>query len=209
MKGNVAPRHPVNFSQGNGLVPAIIQDARSGRVLMLGYMNRAAYQKTLESGRVTFYSRSRQVLWTKGETSGNYLHLVEIRPDCDGDTLLVKAIPAGPVCHTGRDTCFGEENRPGERFLEQLEQIIASRRTASPERSYTARLMAGGVGEVGRKLSEEATEVLLAALVESPERLVEEAADLLYHLLVLLQVKGVSLRQVEEVLRARHQPGDG
>ena len=205
MKKETETLQTIHFSKGHGIVPAIVQDANTGRVLMLGYMNRAAYQKTLNSGRVTFYSRSRQVLWTKGETSGNFLKLVDIRADCDGDTLLVKAIPSGPVCHTGQDTCFGETNCPSDRFLPRLEGIIASRKNASPERSYTARLLQAGAATLARKVCEEATEVLLAAIMESPERLVEESADLLYHLLVLLQLKGVRLEQVEDTLRARHE----
>ncbi len=194
----------INFKKGNGLVPAIVQDANTRRVLMLGYMNEEALRQTISSGLVTFYSRSREKLWTKGETSGNYLQLVEVLPDCDGDTLLIKAVPTGPVCHTGNDTCFAETNREFPSFLHQLEGIIEQRLREKPAGSYTVELAAGGAPKIGRKVMEEATEVLLAALQEGRQRLIEESADLLYHLLVLLNTQGISLRQVEEELRRRH-----
>ncbi len=194
----------INFKKGNGLVPAIVQDANSGKVLMLGYMNETAYDQTIRSGLVTFFSRSRQKLWTKGETSGNYLQLVEIIPDCDGDTLLVKAVPTGPVCHTGEDTCFSEQNKPQQSFLAQLEAIIQQRLQEKPEGSYTVGLAQKGPAAIGRKITEEATEVLIAALQEGASRLIEESADLIYHLLVLLAQQGISLQQVEEALRQRH-----
>ncbi len=196
----------INFKKGNGLVPAVVQDDRSGKVLMLGYMNQEAYHQTVRSGLVTFYSRSRQKLWTKGETSGNYLQLVEMIPDCDGDTLLVKAVPTGPVCHTGDDTCFGERNALEKSFIAILETIIRQRLQEKPENSYTVRLAQKGVAAIGRKITEEATEVLIAALTETPRRLVEESADLIYHLLVLLATHGISLAEVEDALRKRHQP---
>ncbi len=196
----------INFKKGNGLVPAVVQDDRSGKVLMLGYMNQEAYNQTVRSGLVTFYSRSRQKLWTKGETSGNYLQLVEMIPDCDGDTLLVKAVPTGPVCHTGDDTCFGESNALEKSFIAILETIIRQRLQEKPENSYTVRLAQKGVAAIGRKITEEATEVLIAALTETHQRLVEESADLIYHLLVLLATQGVSLTEVEDALRKRHQP---
>ncbi len=194
----------INFKKGNGLVPAIVQDANTRRVLMLGYMNEEALRQTISSGLVTFYSRSREKLWTKGETSGNYLQLVEVLPDCDGDTLLIKAVPTGPVCHTGNDTCFAETNREYSSFLHQLEVIIEQRLRDKPAGSYTVELAAGGAPKIGRKVMEEATEVLLAALQEGRQRLIEESADLLYHLLVLLNTQGISLNQVEEELRRRH-----
>ena len=194
----------INFKKGNGLVPAIVQDANTRRVLMLGYMNEEALRQTISSGLVTFYSRSREKLWTKGETSGNYLQLVEVLPDCDGDTLLIKAVPTGPVCHTGNDTCFAETNREYSSFLYQLEGIIEQRLRDKPAGSYTVELAAGGAPKIGRKVMEEATEVLLAALQEGRQRLIEESADLLYHLLVLLNTQGISLNQVEEELRRRH-----
>ena len=194
----------INFKKGNGLVPAIVQDANTRRVLMLGYMNEEALRQTISSGLVTFYSRSREKLWTKGETSGNYLQLVEVLPDCDGDTLLIKAVPTGPVCHTGNDTCFAETNREYSSFLHQLEGIIEQRLRDKLAGSYTVELAAGGAPKIGRKVMEEATEVLLAALQEGRQRLIEESADLLYHLLVLLNTQGISLRQVEEELRRRH-----
>jgi len=194
----------INFKKGNGLVPAIVQDANTRRVLMLGYMNEEALRQTISSGLVTFYSRSREKLWTKGETSGNYLQLVEVLPDCDGDALLIKAVPTGPVCHTGNDTCFAETNREFPSFLHQLEAIIEQRLREKPAGSYTVELAAGGAPKIGRKVMEEATEVLLAALQEGRQRLIEESADLLYHLLVLLNTQSISLRQVEEELRRRH-----
>jgi len=195
----------INFKKGNnGLVPVIVQDANTRRVLMLGYMNEEALRQTTSSGLVTFYSRSREKLWTKGETSGNYLQLVEVLPDCDGDTLLIKAVPTGPVCHTGNDTCFAETNREFPSFLHQLEAIIEQRLREKPAGSYTVELAAGGAPKIGRKVMEEATEVLLAALQEGRQRLIEESADLLYHLLVLLNTQSISLRQVEEELRRRH-----
>jgi len=194
----------INFKKGNGLVPAIVQDANTRRVLMLGYMNEEALRQTISSGLVTFYSRSREKLWTKGETSGNYLQLVEVLPDCDGDALLIKAVPTGPVCHTGNDTCFAETNREFPSFLHQLEAIIEQRLREKPAGSYTVELAAGGAPKIGRKVMEEATEVLLAALQEGRQRLIEESADLLYHLLVLLNTQGISLRQVEEELHRRH-----
>ncbi len=194
----------INFSKGNGLVPAIVQDAETGKVLMLGYMNQEAYRQTVKSGQVTFFSRSRQTLWTKGETSGNRLLLQEILVDCDGDTLLVKAKPTGPVCHTGKDTCFAEVNPGVENFLAQLEKIIQKRKKEASANSYTHHLLQKGTTYIARKVNEEATEVLIAALEEGPTRLVEESADLLYHLLVLLADQGIPLRKVEEELARRH-----
>jgi phosphoribosyl-ATP pyrophosphohydrolase/phosphoribosyl-AMP cyclohydrolase len=195
----------VDFAKGGGLVPAIVQDDSTGAVLMLGYMNEEAYRRTLEDKRVTFFSRSKRRLWTKGETSGNHLELKSMSLDCDGDALLVKAHPLGPVCHTGSDTCFGEKNAArAAGFLSELEKIIESRKSAPPESSYTAKLMAEGTAKVAQKVGEEATETVIEALKGDRERLKEESADLLFHLLVLLSERRVSLGEVEGVLRARH-----
>jgi phosphoribosyl-ATP pyrophosphohydrolase/phosphoribosyl-AMP cyclohydrolase len=188
----------------DGLVPAVVQDAQSGAVLMLGYMNAEALEATHATQRVTFYSRSKQRLWQKGETSGNTLQLVDILVDCDGDALLVKAIPAGPVCHTGADTCWGEPNR-GPSFLKTLEGIIAERSQADPATSYTARLRAAGIAKMAQKVGEEAVETVIEALGNQQDKFVEESADLMFHFLVLLAAKGVALEDVEAVLQARHQ----
>jgi len=196
----------LDFAKNNGLIPAIVQDARTKTVLMLGYMNEEALQKTKETGLVTFFSRSRQTLWTKGETSGHYLKLVEILPDCDRDTLLIKAIPSGPVCHLGTDTCFAEENRSSLWFLRELEQVIEERKSHAPETSYTARLLQKGLKKIAQKVGEEATEVVIDGVAGSDERLLEESADLLYHLLVLLHARDLSLNQVAQVLQKRHRP---
>jgi phosphoribosyl-ATP pyrophosphohydrolase/phosphoribosyl-AMP cyclohydrolase len=196
----------IDFSKGDGLIPAIIQDSDTKKVLMLGYMNEEAYHKTVNEKKVTFFSRSRQELWTKGETSGNELFVKDIRLDCDSDTLLIKAKPSGPVCHTGQDTCFDESNQLTDDFLSILEKIIEDRKTASPEESYTAKLLSRGINKISQKVGEEATEVIIAALQESKDDFKNEVADLLYHLLVLLQVKGVSLSEINAVLAGRHQP---
>jgi len=195
----------IDFEKGNGLVPAIVQDAQTGKVLMLGYMNRVAYEKTRETKRVTFFSRSRQKLWTKGETSGNFLHLSEIRVDCDGDTLLVKARPEGPTCHTGADTCFDEINRADAPFLWELEKVIADRKAQPLPESYTCQLFEKGIKKIAQKVGEEATEVVIDAVADDVPRLKEEVADLLYHLLVLLAEKDVSLDEITEVLEKRHR----
>ena len=190
-----------------GLLPAIVQDVVTGKVLMLGYMNREALAATLASGRVVFFSRSRQRLWQKGETSGHGLTLREVRVDCDRDTLLLSALPQGPVCHTGTASCFGDEPLTAtERleFLAQLEQIVAQRIAADPEGSYTARLHRSGLKRMAQKVGEEGLEVALAACTDEDSALLGECADLLYHLLVLLQARGLSLPQVAETLRARH-----
>lgn len=194
----------LDFDKNNGLIPAIVQDAQTKTVLMLGYMNEEALKKTKETGLVTFFSRSRQTLWTKGETSGNYLKLVDILVDCDQDTLLVKAIPSGPVCHLGNDTCFAEENTPSIEFLNILETIIASRKREMPEGSYTTHLFNKGINKIAQKVGEEATEVVIEAITHNKERLLEESADLIYHLLVLLKAEDLSLAQVANVLRKRH-----
>ncbi|RMF58767.1 MAG: bifunctional phosphoribosyl-AMP cyclohydrolase/phosphoribosyl-ATP diphosphatase HisIE [Calditrichaeota bacterium] len=194
----------IDFEKGGGLAPAVIQDARTGRVLMLGYMNEEALQQTRESGRVTFFSRSRQKLWTKGETSGNFLLVESIQIDCDGDALLIKVHPTGPVCHTGADTCFAEENRPSGSFLFQLEHLVQERKRDLPAGSYTSELLRKGVERIAQKVGEEATEVVIAAL-DPRGRLLEETADLLYHLLVLLCVREHTLSEVVAVLEKRHQ----
>ncbi|RKY57239.1 MAG: bifunctional phosphoribosyl-AMP cyclohydrolase/phosphoribosyl-ATP diphosphatase [Candidatus Neomarinimicrobiota bacterium] len=194
----------MNIDFGKGLVPAIIQDEKTGKVLMLGYMNREAYDKTVESGKVTFFSRSRQKLWTKGETSGNFLDVKAILVDCDGDTLLVKAQPAGPTCHTGADTCFNEANTPSD-FLHELERVIADRKANPKKNSYTNKLFDAGIQRIAQKVGEEATEVVIDAVRGNVPRMKEEIADLLYHLLVLLADKDVLLDDVLEVLEKRHK----
>ena len=194
----------VDFENGDGLVPAIVQDATTGRVLMQGYMNKAALDKTLETRQVTFYSRSKERLWTKGETSGNTLALVEIKTDCDQDALLVYARPAGPVCHKGTATCWAEDNYPAG-FLGQLESVIQSRKGADPDTSYTARLFARGINKVAQKVGEEAVELVIEAKDDNEALFLNEAADLMYHYLVLLAAKGYALKDVLEVLEERHQ----
>ncbi|MBE0650355.1 MAG: bifunctional phosphoribosyl-AMP cyclohydrolase/phosphoribosyl-ATP diphosphatase HisIE [Bacteroidales bacterium] len=194
----------VNFDKSTGLVPAVIQDADTKTVLMLGYMNEESLQKTMETGLVTFYSRSRQELWTKGETSGNFLKLVNIKPDCDNDTLLVEAKPVGPVCHLGTDTCWGEENKVEFGFLSQLEGIIANRIEHPSEESYTSRLVRKGINKVAQKVGEEAVEMVIEAKDQNDGLFLNEAADLLYHYLILLQAKGYKLQDVADVLEGRN-----
>lgn len=186
----------------DGLAPAIIQDANTGTVLMLGFMNAAALEQTTRSGKVTFYSRSKQRLWTKGETSGHFLHVKEILADCDRDTILVKAIPAGPVCHTGADTCFDESNESS--FLFHLEEIIADRKKTAPEQSYTASLFDKGTAKMAQKVGEEAVELVIESLREDDALFVNEAADLLFHYLILLQDRGMKLSDIVAVLKQRH-----
>lgn len=188
----------------NGLVPAIIQDAATQKVLMLGFMNREAYQKTVETGKVTFYSRTKQRLWTKGEESGNFLHVVDIKSDCDEDTLLIQAHPVGPVCHTGTDTCWGEENRQPVMFLKELQEFISRRYAEMPEGSYTTSLFQSGVNKMAQKVGEEAVETVIEACNGSNERLVYEGADLLYHLIVLLTSKGLRIEDLANELIERH-----
>lgn len=187
----------------DGLVPVIIQDAGTLQVLMLGFMNEAAYTKSAAEGIVTFFSRSKQRLWTKGETSGNFLHIREIKTDCDNDTLLIKALPAGPVCHTGAATCFNEEN-PGF-SLEQLEQIIIDRKNNPTEKSYTSSLFAKGINKVAQKVGEEAVELVIESKDDNKDLFLGEAADLLFHYLVLLQHKGFCLSDVVSTLQKRHK----
>jgi phosphoribosyl-ATP pyrophosphohydrolase/phosphoribosyl-AMP cyclohydrolase len=198
----------IDWNKTDGLVPAIVQHAGSGRVLMLGYMNRAALAATLARGRVVFFSRSKQRLWEKGESSGNILQLIDVRSDCDADTLLVIALPAGAVCHTGSASCFGAEPLTAAAplsFLLELEQLIAQRIAEAPEGSYTARLYARGVRRVAQKVGEEGLEVALAGAGESDAALLGECADLLYHLLVLLRSRSLPLAAVIEELRRRHE----
>jgi phosphoribosyl-ATP pyrophosphohydrolase/phosphoribosyl-AMP cyclohydrolase len=199
----------VDWGKGDGLIPAIVQDADNGAVLMLGYMNREALAETLASKRVTFWSRSKRRLWTKGETSGNFLNLREAAVDCDGDALLILAEPEGPACHTGTRTCWGE-NAPraaGEplAFLSRLERVIEQRIASRPEGSYTAKLLAEGTRRVAQKVGEEGLELALAAVAQSDEEVIGEAADLLYHAMLLLQVKELSLAKVVAELQLRHE----
>lgn len=198
----------IDFEKMNGLVPAIIQDADTRQVLMMGYMNPEAYEKTIQTKHVTFWSRSRQCLWTKGETSGNYLNLVSITPDCDADTLLVKVHPDGPTCHTGTDTCWGEENTASPLlFLTQLQNLVDSRRDTLPEGSYTTTLFRDGLNRMAQKVGEEALEAVIEAVNGTDERLIYETSDMLYHLLVLLSSKHIRIEQVVSELQSRHQPG--
>ncbi len=190
------------WEKQQGLLPAIVQDASNGRVLMLGYMNREALSATLASGRVTFYSRSKQRLWTKGETSGNFLALVDVTMDCDRDTLLVQASPAGDTCHLQRPSCFPDA--PGN-FLADLDALIATRDAERPADSYTTRLFEGGIRRIAQKVGEEGVETALAAVVQDDEALLGEAADLVYHLGVLLRARGLSVGEVVRVLETRHR----
>lgn len=197
----------IDFEKMGGLVPAIVQDAETKTVLMLGYMNREAYDKTVETRKVTFWSRSRNTLWTKGETSGNFLHLESIQVDCDNDTLLVKAHPDGPTCHTGTDTCWGEDNeKPALAFLSELQDFIEKRHEEMPEGSYTTKLFKDGVNKMAQKLGEEALETVIEATNGSDEKLVYEASDMIYHLLVLLTSKGLRIEDVADELQKRHDP---
>lgn len=197
----------IDFDKMNGLVPAIIQDAVTRQVLMLGFMNKDAYVKTVQTGNVTFWSRTRQTLWTKGETSGNFLSLVSMSIDCDHDSLLVKVHPHGPTCHTGTDTCWSEtnESQPVE-FLAELQLFIAKRYKEMPEGSYTTRLFTEGINKMSQKVGEEAVETIIEATGGTAEKLVYEASDLLYHLIVLLTSKGLSLNDVATELHRRHDP---
>ena len=195
----------LNFEKMGGLVPAIIQDNNTGKVLMLGFMNEEAYKKTVETGKVTFYSRTRQQLWTKGETSGNFLQVVNILQDCDQDTLLIKAIPSGPVCHTGADTCFGDRNHEDIMFLKYLQNFIERRRQEMPEGSYTTSLFQKGVNRMAQKVGEEAVETVIEATNGTEDRLIYEASDLIYHLIVLLTSKGLRIEDLARELERRHK----
>ncbi|MBP5338730.1 MAG: bifunctional phosphoribosyl-AMP cyclohydrolase/phosphoribosyl-ATP diphosphatase HisIE [Prevotella sp.] len=197
----------IDFEKMGGLVPAIVQDADTRQVLMLGYMNPEAYEKTMETGKVTFWSRSRQTLWTKGETSGNFLELVDMKVDCDNDTLLVKVHPLGPTCHTGTDTCWGEENNGLPlAFLSELQDFIERRHEEMPEGSYTTRLFRDGVNKMAQKVGEEALETVIEAVGGTNEKLVYEAGDMVYHLLVLLTSKGLRIEDIAQELQRRHDP---
>ena len=190
--------------QADGLIPAIVQDDRTLQVLMLGYMNREAYEKSLTEGRVTFYSRTRRRLWTKGETSGNYLDIVSVTADCDNDTLLIRAIPHGPTCHTGSKTCFGEAVPETEGFIRYLQSVIRGRHAEMPEGSYTSKLFNRGVNKIAQKVGEEAVETVIEAVAQNREAMIYEASDLVYHLLVLLEATGCSIADLERELSARH-----
>lgn len=187
----------------DGLLPVIIQDAESKKVLMLGYMNSAALDKTSTEGKVTFFSRSKQRLWTKGETSKNFLYVKEILADCDEDTILIKATPAGPVCHTGADTCFGENNSSFS--LEKLDSVISDRKQNLSEKSYTSALFAKGINKIAQKLGEEAVELVIESKDDNDQKFLDEAADLLFHYLILLQAKDRRLQDVINVLSKRHK----
>ena len=193
----------IDFDKGDGLVPAIVQNADTEQVLMLGYMNNDAINATRESGLVTFFSRSRQSLWQKGETSGNTLELVEIQIDCDADTLLIRARPAGPTCHEGKISCFGDRGPEGLGFLADLSAVIESRKTADPEKSYSAQLLQGPLSRAAQKVGEEGVETVIAALAQSDEALISESADLIYHLIVLLAAKNLTLADVVNELKTR------
>jgi phosphoribosyl-ATP pyrophosphohydrolase/phosphoribosyl-AMP cyclohydrolase len=195
----------VDFNKMNGLVPAIVQDALTGKILMQGYMNEEALEKTKETGMVTFFSRSKNRLWTKGETSGNFMELVSILVDCDGDAFLIKANPKGPVCHTGADTCFDEFNDSKTGFIDQLRAIIKDRKNNPSEKSYTASLFAKGINKIAQKVGEEAVEIVIEAKDDNKELFLGEAADLLFHYLILIEAKGYELDEVMEVLIDRHK----
>ena len=196
----------IDFCKLNGLVPAIIQDSKTLKVLMLGFMNEEAYNKTIETGKVTFYSRTRKSLWTKGETSGNYLHVVDIKNDCDNDTLLIKVNPDGPVCHTGADTCWNETNENPIMFLVELQRFIEKRHEEMPEGSYTTSLFKDGCHRMAQKVGEEALESVIEAVACNDSRLIYEASDMLYHLIVLLTSKGLSIEDLAKELQERHDP---
>lgn len=202
----------IDFDKMDGLVPAIIQDADTRQVLMLGFMNREAYDKTISTGKVTFWSRSRQTLWTKGETSGHFLDLVSIANDCDNDTLLVKVHPHGPTCHTGTDTCWGEENTPiyqegcPLQFISDLQDFIEKRKAEMPEGSYTTRLFRDGIAKISQKVGEEALETVIEAINGPDDKLIYEAGDMIYHLLVMLTSRGLRIEDIAEELRRRHDP---
>lgn len=200
----------LDFEKGDGLIPAIIQDADNFQVLMLGYMNRQALETTLEEERVTFYSRTKGRLWTKGETSGNYLDLVDVQQDCDNDTLLILANPQGPTCHTGEQSCFYEKSFKPKRkleFLNDLEKLIISRKKEMPEDSYTSYLFEKGIDKISQKVGEEAVETVIESKNNSKKKFIGEVADLLFHLMVLLAEKEVPLRKVVKKLKKRHKKG--
>ena len=196
----------LDFEKGDGLIPAIIQDSKTQKVLMLGFMDEAALSQTKASGTVTFYSRSKKRLWTKGETSGNFLKLVSVKEDCDLDTLLIQAEPVGPVCHTGSDTCFAEKNtKEPFSFLGHLESVIQERKDNPTEKSYTTSLFAKGINKIAQKVGEEAVELVIEAKDDNEDLFLNEAADLLFHYLILLNAKGYSLNDVIDILKSRHK----
>ena len=197
----------LNFNKLAGdILPAVIQDNTTGKVLMLGFMNKEAYDKTLSTGLVTFFSRTKNRLWTKGEESGNFLKVVTIQPDCDQDTLLIKVDPVGPVCHTGTDTCWGEENKPDDiMFLKQLQDFIDKRKREMPQGSYTTTLFEDGLSRMAQKVGEEAIETVIEAMAGNDERLLYEASDLVYHLIVLLSHKGYRIEDLARELKKRHK----
>ncbi|MBQ8807187.1 MAG: bifunctional phosphoribosyl-AMP cyclohydrolase/phosphoribosyl-ATP diphosphatase HisIE [Bacteroidaceae bacterium] len=196
----------LDFSKMDGLVPAIIQDDKTQKVLMLGFMNEEAYNKTKETGKVTFWSRTKNRLWTKGETSDNFLNVVSMEADCDNDTLLIKVTPTGPVCHTGADTCWGEKNENPLAFLGELQRFIEKRYEEMPEGSYTTSLFQSGVGRMAQKVGEEAVESVIEAMACNNERLIYEASDMIYHLMVLLTSKGLKFEDLATELQKRHDP---
>lgn len=197
----------IDFEKQGGLVPAIIQDSITNNVLMLGYMNQEAYEQTIKTGKVTFWSRSRQCLWTKGETSGNFLDLVSIKSDCDNDTLLVRVNPVGPACHLGTDTCWGEKNEANPLlFLTELQDFINKRHEEMPEGSYTTSLFKDGLNRMAQKVGEEALEAVIEATNGTKERLIYEASDMFYHLIVLLTSKGLRIENIAQELQVRHDP---
>lgn len=196
----------IDFNKNSdGLVPAIIQDFITRQVLMLGYMNKEAYEKTVETGKVTFFSRTKSRLWTKGEESGNFLHLVSVKNDCDNDTLLIKVNPVGPTCHKGTDTCWDEANEQSFGFLSELESVITSRRVnADSKKSYVASLFEKGINKIAQKVGEEAVEIVIEAKDDNEELFLNEGADLLFHYLILLQAKGYTLKDIVKILEGRH-----
>jgi len=195
----------LDFEKMGGLIPAIIQDNSTAKVLMLGFMNREAYEKTVETGKATFYSRTRKKLWTKGEESGHFLHVVEILEDCDQDTLLIKANPVGPVCHKGSDTCWNEKNTTDINFLTHLQDFIEKRHEEMPEGSYTTSLFNAGINRMAQKVGEEAVETVIEATNGKEDRLIYEASDLIYHLIVLLTSKGLRIEDLARELKKRHK----
>lgn len=195
----------IDFKKGDGLVPAIVQDADTSKVLMLAYMNEDAYNKTLETKQVTFFSRSKNRLWTKGEESGNFLNLVDIKVDCDNDTLLVTVNPVGPACHKGTDTCWDEENKEDFGFLTYLENVIKGRKNNPSDKSYTSSLFKKGINKIAQKVGEEAVELVIESKDDNDDLFLNEGADLIYHFIVLLQAKGFGLEDIVKVLRERHK----
>ncbi|HEX7915578.1 bifunctional phosphoribosyl-AMP cyclohydrolase/phosphoribosyl-ATP diphosphatase HisIE [Rudaea sp.] len=198
-------QNQLDWAKGDGLLPAVVQDWRSGSVLMLGYMNAQALAQTRQTGKVTFYSRSKQRLWTKGETSGHFLLLKSLRGDCDNDTILIEAEPIGPTCHKGTQSCFGDGSEPPLAFLAELDALIAQRERERPAGSYTTKLFEGGVRRIAQKVGEEGVETALAAVAQDEAALRSESADLIFHLLVLLRARGIEFADVVEELRVRHK----